>query len=1129
MEKQLAVCFLDVAGMACDGDTYKHSGLGGSESAYVYLSEEFTKLGWKITIYNKCETPGNYNGVQYFNLSQAPQDTNIYDVMIVSRSVLPFLESYHWEECRKNYGFDPAPFHNIVKNAKYKILWLHDTFIRGDAHLEHAVLDGLLDEIFTLSDWQTHYITKAYHGEGYPRKFEQLKHKIFVTRNGIRNHIDFIDIKQKDPNLYIYNASISKGLHEVIKMVWPEVRKMNPNAKLVCIGGYYVLTKGYVDGWTTEWKQLYEEYNGKNGITLTGIIPQHEIARYYEKATYMLYPGCFPETFGISTLEAINYNVLPIVNRFGALEEIAPAECSYITEYGFNEVPGIDKDNSKLFQLPRFMTKVYDAYNDPYLRQQKQYACNKFKPWIGWDKVALEWQEHIYNKLGLFMDPNKRLAARESTYNYLRLFNRTNINKEAKVIDHNLVKTERKVIIISPFYNAEKYLANNIYSVANQLYDNYTHILINDISTDDSLNVIRETVMTLSSELREKFLVINNKDKTYALGNQVKVLDQIPKLFKKGEYEDAIIILLDGDDWLTNNPDIFSYLNYEYNKGIQFSYGSCYSIADKINLYAQPYPPEVIKNKTYREYLFNWGMPYTHLRTFSYNLYTKIITKDVFDEKGNPRYKAGADNYLFYELLEKCNSEEILVVGDILMNYNDINPLNDYKVNAKEQNETAKIIRGNELIISTKEPLNYNDVNLTESLKKNIVFDVREKKSDAVALYKDIITHKQNVWLDNPEIPQFKIRFDWMSDKINQLYPKTAAILDVGSFTGAFAERLYNEGYHNITCIDITEATVNLGKQVHPQFRWAQGDIENFIFFDKYDIIVIAEVLEHLIEPIKTLKRLHDTVLKPGGMVIFTVPTEEYVFEKDATIEIATEHVSAITQKELLSLPIDMEMISFDDNSPCSWYAGVYKNQMNNESKKILIAIPTMKYIESETFKSIYELEIPDNVTTYFQFFYGYDIAQIRNLIAHWSVQNGFDYVFHIDSDIILPKDALKKLYAMHQPIVSGVYIQRKENQTIPEIYMPTSQGGLSNIEAARLMGKDSFEIGGCGFGCVLINTEVYKKIPYPQFEYHHAIRMEDTVSEDVDFSIKAHNKGFSLWVDPTVKCAHIGSRYYNI
>lgn len=188
--------------------------------------------------------------------------------------------------------------------------------------------------------------------------------------------------------------------------------------------------------------------------------------------------------------------------------------------------------------------------------------------------------------------------------------------------------------------------------------------------------------------------------------------------------------------------------------------------------------------------------------------------------------------------------------------------------------------------------------------------------------------------------------------------------------------------------------------------------------------------------------------------------------------------------------------------------------------KKILIAIPTARYIEAETFKSIYDLEVPEGYEVTFQYFYGYRVDQVRNLIADWVVR-GFDYLFSVDHDITFPSDTLKKLLAHDKDLVSGVYRQRLEPQML-EIYEPFG----TRMSAEDLYAKQwsLVGIGGCGFGCVLVKKEVLIGVGYPQFEYHHALNHNDTISEDTDFCKKAISKGFMLWCDPSVLCGHIGS-----
>lgn len=70
-------------------------------------------------------------------------------------------------------------------------------------------------------------------------------------------------------------------------------------------------------------------------------------------------------------------------------------------------------------------------------------------------------------------------------------------------------------------------------------------------------------------------------------------------------------------------------------------------------------------------------------------------------------------------------------------------------------------------------------------------------------------------------------------------------------------------------------------------------------------------------------------------------------------------------------------------------------------------------------------------------------------------------------------------------------------------------------------------EVAGIGFGCVLTSTKLLKKIGYPQFEYKSTFDFKDTISEDVDFCVKANKSGFSIFADTSIRCDHIGSHTF--
>jgi glycosyltransferase involved in cell wall biosynthesis len=226
---------------------------------------------------------------------------------------------------------NPKIFETIRQLAKHKILWKHDTFCMGDVILEDLVLQGYIDELFTLSDFHSIYISNSEHGK--KRNFEVLKRKIFQTRNGIVNYNPDVDIAKKDKNLFVFNASVTKGMYPLVKEIWHMIKNVIPEAKLKVIGGYYKFNDNDApDDQELMWRKLVEETTNLD-VEFTGIISQKEVADIFTQASMFLYPGTFPETFGISTLESLNYNTPLVTTRFGALEETAMENISYFIDY----------------------------------------------------------------------------------------------------------------------------------------------------------------------------------------------------------------------------------------------------------------------------------------------------------------------------------------------------------------------------------------------------------------------------------------------------------------------------------------------------------------------------------------------------------------------------------------------------------------------------------------------------------------------------------------------------------------------------------------------------------------------------------------------------------------------------
>lgn len=686
----MKIAIIDKIGLVYNGSTLSSQGLGGSESAVILIAKELSKIGFNVTVFNNCEDKnshaGYYDNVLYVDNSTAHKFSNErYDIVIVSRTAMPFVDNSY-------------PF---LHTARKKILWLHDTFIEGDSLVEDLVVQKKIDHIFTLSDWHTNYILNCTHGKR--RNYEVLKRSVFQTRNGAVKYADVVvDLTKKDKNHFVYNSSATKGMVPLVNDIWPNIKKYIPEARLTIIGGYYRFRDGAnPDAQENTVSQLAARQDLRDmGITFTGVIPQRQIAEILANAYMMLYPGAFPETFGISTIESLLYKTPLVTTRFGALEETALNDACYLIDYAI-EPNVLFTDINKSEQITKFVQTVVNAYNNPYLHQQKQNYCSVIDDIAGWDTVALQWKQFLFNIMNCFLSRDDYRAVSRINDKVSRIFGRSSEMPVRKQFQ-SFRRPEQKILVISPFYNSEKYIDRCIQSVAQQEYENYEHILIDDVSTDGSYQIAIDTINSLPSDIRSKFSVIKNDTNVGAVKNQIT---NIRKLTHNTD-ENTVVMLLDGDDWLVNNNTIFHYYNDIYaDDHVEFVYGSSWSLVDNIPLISQDYPEEVKQAKTFRKHHFNWILPYTHLRTFRSRLLNKIPDSAFQDNDGN-WYRAGGDGAVFYSLLEQTSSPNSIKVNkEIVYVYNDTNPINDYKVNNTEQNRNARNIVNNSSSSSKKKKI----------------------------------------------------------------------------------------------------------------------------------------------------------------------------------------------------------------------------------------------------------------------------------------------------------------------------------------------------------------------------------------------------------------------------------------
>lgn len=187
-----------------------------------------------------------------------------------------------------------------------------------------------------------------------------------------------------------------------------------------------------------------------------------------------------------------------------------------------------------------------------------------------------------------------------------------------------------------------------------------------------------------------------------------------------------------------------------------------------------------------------------------------------------------------------------------------------------------------------------------------------------------------------------------------------------------------------------------------------------------------------------------------------------------------------------------------------------------------LVAVPTFESIHPATFKSIYDLDAPKDWKLTFEYITGHDVTVARNKIAR--LAENFNRLFFVDSDIVLPKDTLKKLNKMPFDVCTGVYPKKRSTEGHSNVWAVGGKDFVdeNNIKVCDMSNyNEPFEIKGCGMGCALINSTVFSRVPFPWFQYT-TYNTGETLSEDLNFCLKAGICGVTFGVDPSIRCGHI-------
>ena len=185
--------------------------------------------------------------------------------------------------------------------------------------------------------------------------------------------------------------------------------------------------------------------------------------------------------------------------------------------------------------------------------------------------------------------------------------------------------------------------------------------------------------------------------------------------------------------------------------------------------------------------------------------------------------------------------------------------------------------------------------------------------------------------------------------------------------------------------------------------------------------------------------------------------------------------------------------------------------------RKILVSTPHRNNGDPNA-TDFFMMQTPAAFTCELEEPYGYTVAGARNFVIQKAIDQGYDYVFFVDDDVLIPRNALVQLIHHNADIVGGMYYRK---------YFPLETVGMHLDEEGfpcsvkYTMGDVIHNTLVLPSGCTLIKVEVLKKLEAPWYKTI-TVKGRPTLTEDTYLCQRLRDIGVDIITDTGIQCLHI-------
>jgi hypothetical protein len=145
-----------------------------------------------------------------------------------------------------------------------------------------------------------------------------------------------------------------------------------------------------------------------------------------------------------------------------------------------------------------------------------------------------------------------------------------------------------------------------------------------------------------------------------------------------------------------------------------------------------------------------------------------------------------------------------------------------------------------------------------------------------------------------------------------------------------------------------------------------------------------------------------------------------------------------------------------------------------------------------------------------------------RERLVEQAISANSDYILWLDSDIFCPSMIAVKLLTHKEPVIACNYIRRQ----LPAKGVAYEKMYDWNNPLDFSLREKLVEVEGIGMGCMLMKTEIFKKLEKPWFEFKYCPDNDSWLGEDMVLCEKIRSLGYKIMVDVNLshQIRHLGT-----